>query len=375
MNAIKISLLNFKKNVFTYVLVLLEISVLFLTVNYLVSVLKEREMFIAPFRCALHENAAFVDDDSSASNAALYGMTELQSREQLLSDISDDYKIYDVMSVNSGDYIVFSLSDEMYNGLALPLFNGNYKSAVGTFGTKRGAHEIKFSDGTSLTLVTSGTLTAITSIPEMNSSKNNMTVNDLYYTSVNEPNIILTNRSSISGYEYQFRVNPFFFIEFEENASKNFAKIQNKGGIVTAGDLIAENSRRALESDLSGTVPLAYLITFISLLGIVFVSVITFKGNERKNAVFRLCGYSGIGIVGIHCVGIFLLTILSAGVAAAAFGIMKSLKIEAAVGLTLSPLNLFVSLVTIAVLILAAAVVPMIMTAKRTPAEYFRKVL
>lgn len=375
MNAIKISLLNFKKNVFTYVLVLLEISVLFLTVNYLVSVLKEREMLISTFRCALNENAAFVDDDSSASNAVLYGMTELQSREKLLSDISDDYKIYDVMSANNGDYIVFSLSDEMYNGLALPLFNGNYKSAVGTFGTKCGEHEIKFSDGTSLTLVTSGTLTAITSIPEMNSSKNNMTVRDFYYTSVNEPNIILTNRSSISGYEHQFRVNPFFFIEFEENASENFAKIQNKGGIVTTGNLIAENSRKALESDLSGSVPLAYLIAFISLLGIVFVSVITFKGNERKNAVFRLCGYSGMGIVGMHCVGIFLLTMLSACVAAAAFGIMKLLKIEAAVGLTLSPLNLFISLVTMAVLILAAAVVPMILTAKRTPAEYFRKVL
>ncbi len=373
MNAIKISLMNFKKNVFTYVLVLLEISVLLLTANYLVSVMKEHEMYIAPFRCALNENTAFVEDKNAMSNM-MKNKTFLQSREELLSGITDDYKIYDVMSTSNGEYVVLSLTDELYRGLALPLFNGSYKSAVGTFGTKRGEHEIRFADGTSMKLNTSGTLTAITSIPEMNSVNNNMTANDFYYTSVSEPNIILTNRTSISGYEHQFEGCPIFFIEFEKNAAENFAKIESNGGTITAANMIAENSRKKLDSDISGTVPIVCLITFVSLLGIIFVSVITFKENERKTAVFRLCGYSVKMVVGIHCVGILFITILSTGVAALAFGIMKLFKIEAAVGLTLSPLNILVTLATIAAMIFAA-VVPIFSTAKKKPIEYFRKVL
>lgn len=375
MNAMNIFLLNFKKNIFTYVLVILEISALFLAVNYLISVTKEREMYIAPFRPILNEKTVFVNDDSFMDNAALYDMTELQSREVLLTDISDEYIIYDVMSIYNGEYTVFSLSDEIYDGLALPLLYGNYRSSVGTFGTELGEHEIKFPDGTSMKIKTSGTLTSITAIPEMNGAGNNMSVSDFYYTSVNDRNVIITNRTAISGFEHQFRGRTCFFIEFKENAAENIAKIQNKGSQATLSNLIAENSQKALEANLSGSVPLVCLITFIALLGIVFVSVITFKDNERKNAVFRLCGYSGKSIVGMHCASILLLTVLSVGVAAAAFVIIKMLEIEAVVGLVLSPLNLIVSLITIAALVLAAAVVPIILTAKKSPAEYFRRVL
>lgn len=375
MNEIKISVLNFKRNGFTYILVLFEISVLFLAVNYLVSVWKEQEMYIAPFRCVLKENVAFVTDSSLTDNLTLFGMTARQSREKLLSDVSDQYKIYDVMTTSNGEYTVFSFSDELYDGLSMPLLNGNYKSAVGTFGTKLGENEIKFSDGTSMKIKTSGTLTAITSVPEMNSVRTNMPVNDFYCTYVNDRNVILTNRTAINGFEDKFNVRFCFFIEFQTNIAENITKLQNAGAWVIPAVLIAENSQKALESKLSGFVPLVCLITFISLLAIVFVSVITWKENERKNAVFRLCGYSNMRLIKLHCFGIMLLTALSMGVAAAVFAIMKLLEIEAAVGLALSPLNLFVSLIAIAALVLAAAIVPMILTAKKTPAEYFRKVL
>lgn len=375
MNAIKISLLNFKKDIFTYVLVILELSVLFLAANYLVSVLKEQEMYIAPFKRVLNENTAFVNDESFADNQALYGMSGIQSREKLLSGISDDYKIYDVMSISSEDYTVISLSDEIYDGLAMPLLDGSYKSAVGTFNTELGEHEIRFTDGTSLNISTSGTLTSISPIPEMNSVKNNMSASDFYYTSVNERNVIITNRTAIRGFENKFNARSCFLIEFKTNAAEKIAVLQGNGAQATSAALIAENSQKSLEAALSSSLPVVYLITFISLLGIVFVSVITFKGNERKNAVLRLCGYSNMRIVAIHCFGIMLLAMLSVCVAAVVFILMKQLKNEAAVGLTLSSVNLLISFIITAVLILFAAVVPMILTAKKTPAEYFRRVL
>lgn len=375
MNAIKITLLNFNKNAFTYFLVILEVSALFFSVNYLACVLKEQEMYIAPFRCALNENTAFVNDDNFMNNATFYNMTELQSRDELLADIKDEYKIYDVMSVSNGEYIVYSLSDEIYNGLAMPLLYGNYRNAVGTFGTAQGEHRIVFADGTSMRIETTGTFTAVTPIPEMNGTKTDLSAKDFYYASVNEKNVIITSRTAIKGYEHQFRGRTCFFIEFEENASENIAKMQSKGIQATKASLIADNSRKELADDLRGFVPIVCLITCISLIGIVFVSVITFKNNERKNAIFLLCGYSGRQIVEIHCVGILLIAALSVGTAAAVFGIMKMFAIEAVVGLMLSTTNLIVSLITIAVLILAAAIIPAIMTARKSPIEYFRRTL
>lgn len=373
MNAVKLSLLNFRKNIFSIILVILETAALFLSVNYLASILKERRMLIAPFEFLFNDKTAFVHDDNFLSNTILFNETELQSREHILENIKDDYKIYDVKSAIStdGNYAVISLSDEIYSRLALPLQSGSYKNSVGTAGTRRGEHEITLPSGDVLKITTSGVLTATTFIPEMVSVSSAMSVSGFYSNSVNKPNIIITNRSSISDLESQFRGRACFFIEFSENAAENIAALRKVTTTMPMSD-IAENSQAELNDDLSGFVPLTCVIGFIVLLGIVFISVIIFKDNERKNAVFLLCGYSKRGIVGLHCAGIFLITVLSAGVSRVAFEVLKILKIEAAVGVKLTFENLVVSVLTILALITAAAIAPMILTARKSPTDYLR---
>lgn len=205
MNTIKITLLAFKKNTFIFILVIVQLAVLFLAENYMVSALVEREMQFSPFKPVFNENTVFVYDSEYVKNAAMLGVDSKASREMLLCEITDEYKIYDVMSFTNGEYTVYSLSDDIYASLDLPLVFGNYGSAVGSFETPVGEKEIFFPDGTNLKLETSGALTASTYIPTMMSlSSQDMTASDFYYSSVNERNIILTNRSSISGYEQHF---------------------------------------------------------------------------------------------------------------------------------------------------------------------------
>lgn len=374
MNAVKLSLLNFRKNIFSIILVILETATLFLSVNYLASTLKERRMLIAPFEFLFNDKTAFVNDDNFISNTILFNETALQSREHILEKVEGDYKIYDVKSAKStdGNYTIISLSDEIYSRLALPLQSGSYKTSVGTAGTRRGKHEITLPSGDVLKITTSGVLTDTTFIPEMTGVSSAMSVSGFYSNSVNEPNIIITNRSSISDLESQFRGRTCFFIEFSENAAENIAALRNVTTTMPISD-IAENSQAELNDDLSGFVPLTCVIGFIVLLGIVFISVIIFKDNERKNAVFLLCGYSKRGIVGLHCAGIFMVTVLSAGISWAAFEVLKILEIEAAVGVKLTFENLVVSILTILTLIIAAAIAPMILTARRSPVDYLRE--
>lgn len=375
MNTIKIALLAFKKNAFTFILVIAQLAVLFLAENYMVSALVERKMQFAPFEPLLNDNTAFVYDIEYEKNAAMLGMDSKASRETLLSGINDEYKIYDVMSFTNGEYTVYSVSDEIYASLALPLAFGNYESGVGSFGMSAGEKVISFSDGSDLRLKISGALTASTYIPAMTSfSSQDMTADEFYYSSVNERNIILTNRSSIGGYEQHFRLSSGFLIEFKSGVAQNLEAL-NKAALTVPATEIAKNTNKALQNDLLKFIPLVGTVLIIVIIGIICVSVITFKENERRNAVLWICGYSRAGIIGVHTAGTALVTALSVIISLAAFGIMKSSGNEILIGINLTIENLVATFMTCALLSAISAVVPALKCRKASPAEYIRRAL
>ncbi len=375
MNTIKITLLAFKKNAFTFILVIAQLAVLFLAENYMVSALVERKMQFAPFEPLLNDNTAFVYDIEYEKNAAMLGMDSKASRETLLSGINDEYKIYDVMSFTNGEYTVYSVSDEIYASLALPLAFGNYESGVGSFGMSAGEKVISFSDGSDLRLKISGTLTASTYIPAMTSfSSQDMTADEFYYSSVNERNIILTNRSSIGGYERHFRLSSGFLIEFKSGVAQNLEALKGVALTVPATE-IAESTYKALQNDLLKFIPLVGTVLIIVIIGIICVSIITFKENERRNAVLWICGYSRAGIIGVHTAGTALVTALSVIISLAAFGIMKLSGNEMLVGINLTIENLVATFMTCALLSAISAVVPALKCRKASPAEYIRRAL
>lgn len=375
MNTIKITLLAFKKNAFTFILVIAQLAVLFLAENYMVSALVERKMQFAPFEPLLNDNTAFVYDIEYEKNAAMLGMDSKASRETLLSGINDEYKIYDVMSFTNGEYTVYSVSDEIYASLALPLAFGNYESGVGSFGMSAGEKVISFSDGSDLRLKISGALTASTYIPAMTSfSSQDMTADEFYYSSVNERNIILTNRSSIGGYERHFRLSSGFLIEFKSGAAQNLEALKGVALTVPATE-IAESTYKALQNDLLKFIPLVGTVLIIVIIGIICVSVITFKENERRNAVLWICGYSRAGLIGVHTAGTALVTALSVIISLAAFGIMKLSGNEMLIGINLTIENLVATFITCALLSAISAVVPALKCRKASPAEYIRRAL
>lgn len=375
MNTIKITLLAFKKNAFTFILVIAQLAVLFLAENYMVSALVERKMQFAPFEPLLNDNTAFVYDIEYEKNAAMLGMDSKASRETLLSGINDEYKIYDVMSFTNGEYTVYSVSDEIYASLALPLAFGNYESGVGSFGMSAGEKVISFSDGSDLRLKISGALTASTYIPAMTSfSSQDMTADEFYYSSVNERNIILTNRSSIGGYERHFRLSSGFLIEFKSGAAQNLEALKGVALTVPATE-IAESTYKALQNDLLKFIPLVGTVLIIVIIGIICISVITFKENERRNAVLWICGYSRAGLIGVHTAGTALVTALSVIISLAAFGIMKLSGNEMLVGINLTIENLVATFITCALLSAISAVVPALKCRKASPAEYIRRAL
>lgn len=375
MNSIKLFLLSFKKNIFSFILVILQISALLLAENYMVCVINEREMLNIPFYPLLNENTVFVYDANGMFNAS---SNFNESRRHLLEEnVSGEYKIYDVIHYTDGRNTVLSVSDEIYEKLALPLSSGSYgnkeSGAVGTIYAEKGEHIFYFDDGTSFTLNVCGNLTELTYLTVMNNFKSSeMTVSDLYENSIDGKNTILTSRSAIKGYEERFRYSLGFLIEFRDNAKENIANLQGKSMVITAEKML-KNTSEALASDRVRFLPLIGCIAFIVLIGIICVSVITFKENERKNGIMWLCGYSRAGIIGVHLANILLITLISAGVSMLAYAILKFIGNRIVVGLNLSFGNLIITLLTLAVLVGVSAIIPALKCRKSSPVEYLRR--
>lgn len=374
MNALKLFALSFKKNLFSFILVILEIAALLTAENYMICALNEREMLNAAYYPVLTENSAFVYDMGSL----FYEGTFRESRQKLLEQIPQNYKIYDTIIYSNGDISVISVSDEIYGNLALPLSYGNYGDVSGgsaaTLNTKTGENNIVFDDGSVLTLNVCGLLTETTYLPEMTSNNSSeMTVSDFYINSINDKNIILTSRSAVKGFEDKFSCTPGFIIEFSENAKDNLLQL-NKGKAMTvnASEIIA-NSNKALSEDKASFLPLVMSVGIVVVIGIACISVITFKENERRNGVLWICGYSRAEIIGVHTAGIALITALSVIISLAAYGLLKSGGNEMLTGINLTFENFIVTFITCVLLSVISSVVPAVKSRKSSPVEYLRR--
>ena len=365
MNSLKLFLTSFRKDFFSYILVALEIAALILTENYIFSILKEREILNVPFTPLLNDNSVYFYDMNK-----LYAVG---SREELSQNVSGEYKVYDIKSCSVNSVVVISVSDEIYDKLSLPLKFGNYAKAVASERISKGENNIQFSDGQTLTLNVSGTLTEMTYLPSMESFSTDMTTSDFYINSANTQDVIITNRSSINGYEKYFINSTGFIIEFNENAEENISRLRNSRAIVIDSDLIIKNSEKALNYDRERFLPIIITVTLIVLVGTICISVITFKENELKNGIMWLCGYSRAGIIGMHITNISLISLFSVIISAVAFLILKLSENEFVTGLNLSLGNLILTAITVLLLIGISTVIPAIKSKNTSPVEYLRR--
>lgn len=371
MNAIKLFLLSFKKNIFSYILVILEVVALIIAENYMICTLNERKMLHKAYYPLLGENSVLAIDMQEPFFA--------RSRDNILKDLPQDCKIYNTVYWGNNELEIISVSDEIYEKLAMPLSSGSYgnveNSAVGTVDIKPGNKTIRFDDGTSLTLNVSGILTDMTYIPMMAEIGSGMTVNDFYISREGAAKTIITSRSAIKGYEKNFLHMGGIIIEFKSDFERGTQTLRENGASITPARSIVEKSDADLAEDKAKFLPLTAAIAVVVLTGIICISIITFKENERRNGVLWLSGYSRLGIISVHSMGIALITIMSVGISLAAFAVMRSIGSELVTGITLSIGNFIATIITCLALTLFSALVPAIKSRKTSPVEYFRRTL
>lgn len=372
MNTLKLAFISLGKKILTLVLIILELTALFMTEIYMINALEERSILNAPYSKLLNENC-FVVYDSKYIQKQMENqkLTMTESHNELLKDLKGDYQVYDIMCVNTDLYYIVSVNDDIYKALKLPLSSGSYgtekNSAVASKKVPKGNLAVQTADG-SLELNICGTLTENTYIPSTSSYNIDMTINDLYFPTYID-NLIITNRSAIKGFEDQFTCDLGFLIVFKSDIEENVNLLKSKAAVLD-GPSFAENTRKALNDDLRNFLPLLCCLILIVIIGIVCVSLTIFNENRYSNGVLWLCGYSKARILAVHAQSIIILPIISLIVSALAILIFKLINSEFVTNIRFTLPCFASALITCFFLLIVSMAVPMIKTAGKSPVEY-----
>ena len=376
LNGLKLALLSFGKNAIIYVLITLELSALFFVGNYVICAMEEREMLNAPYEEILESDCLYVFDNEYLSLLIASDISKRESRNRLLSGIKGDYEVYDIMTYTNGSLCVVSLSDELYSNLKLPLTSGKYrsdhKSAIGSYDMELGMQSFSIMDN-ELELDICGILTDVTYLPSMNYYGTDMTTKNFYDAADQLKHTVITNRSSILGFEDEFINSMGFFIKYNGLSDADTSVFQEKALTISAENII-ENTNAEISQDKKSFYPLFLIAALIVVVGIISVSLIAFKENECRNGILWICGFTRVQILLAHMIQVCILPVLSIGIAFLSYWALCIMGSEITMCVYLTCENLIFTLVMLALIVASAMIIPIVKSGRVSPIQYIRRV-
>ncbi|MCM1297926.1 MAG: hypothetical protein NC203_04640 [Firmicutes bacterium] len=387
MNTFNLAAMSLQKKVVITIMVIIELAVLFFAENYTVSAVKERTMLSAPYKSILSEDSLFVYDIQFPSKSMeVDNLTFRESQNELLEGFEENfdgnYKVYNILTyINPDvtDYAIYSVDDEIYRSLALPLVSGSYggkaNSAVAAPGLGSGSFAVETESG-ALELDICGTLTSSTYVPEFNLYNTEMSANGLY-SPINGGRVIITGRSGLGEAEKSFNCSWGFIVKFDSpEAAEKGERYFSTVAAAVKGGIIRDNTNKLAANDMQSFIPILACVLFIVLIGIISISTMIFEESKYRSGILWLCGYSRKRIVMIQAASVGILLIASLAVfvlltvvlnSLASGGLIDSdsfIKINFGFG------NFAVTLLTCLALIGAATAMPAAKTFGKSPAEY-----
>lgn len=381
MNYFKMALLCFNKRPVSYVLVIIEMTLLILVQNIAVSTISERYILNETYEKILDEGYIYAYDSNAMTTMIFEDISQAEARERLVEKFTGDYEIIDITAFTSNSIVVYSLSDELYDSLSLPLKSGSYStgsaSAVATSAIGSGEKTIDFSNGSSLTLDVCGILTDYTYVPAAPGYSSDYTTKDLFSSIYGNQLVIITNRSTIEqfeGYEKYFYPSFGFFISFNSDAEANLETLQQYALCVSADDIKA-NTQAAIENDVKSLLPVIITVLAAVLVGTICISVILWKEREYEKGVLWMCGHTKLGIISSHMFIIVLMEAVSVIISVLFTVIAKAAGNEFLSTVGFTGLNVLFTLLTCIFILALSAAVPLVNIARRSPVEYLRRTL
>lgn len=372
------------KQMVTTVIVVLQLSLFFISLNIVIGNYNSRDMLCIPFSDILSKEGYYISIDRYIMTELEDGNVSMESRniEETLNDLTTqlkgnlkNYRIYTGIVHPSEDsdvglHLVF-IDDEIYNKMTLPLLEGTWVNSAddkmcGVITHSR--NQLNVNDSVEYngeTFTVSGVLTDITYVPDFDhftagSGIKNFYVNHSYETA--QYDYMLLPLSAIgSGHgtpsHYSILVFDDTLSEADRQYNENVLSTAEVGHKVELSE-IKMQSDIFLNEDLSKSAPLIVCAWIIAISGLITSCAIQIQKNLRDYAVFYLCGSKWSECLLINLISSLIVTFASAIISASFLFILSLLGFGNEAGIVIFSNNIYISLLICLISVGLSLIIP-----------------
>lgn len=346
MKFIKYGFSSFSKHILTNILIIFQLTFLFVGFNVVIGNYNSRDILYHPYEEIIKNDGYywfyFPDEHMFDSDTGEYIKSYDECLDDTLSEIKGEYAIYQMRDtyVNilpKGDdekyksiRIVF-VDDRIYDRFNLPLVEGKWKKSDSEkpYGVIiKNTHNYGVGDtfdfmGTEITI--SGVLTNPTYLPSFNGTSDFENGVTMFFNAMKSESAlydyVIMPMASLSEEMYQYTTESgTLLIEFKNSLSKedkehNENVLLNSCAMSNIWDFkeIEEKTLIYMKEDFNKTMPLIVCMWIISVVGLVCSSAITTLKLLRSYAVYYMCGAKWNDCLIINIISSLVTVIISAG--------------------------------------------------------------
>lgn len=386
----KIVYSNFSDRIKMNLILAVQIIVILILTNIIVSSFYGRYMLYRPFEYILSkEGVMFTPEDGVTSTMWDFSREDIENIcDNLIGDtvIHMSYDIYDSLDVGESENIqtiLYVYEDEFFNALELPLAEGkwdlsessDYISCVigpNKYGIKAGDY-IETED-LKIRYKVESVLTDITYEPVMLSMGANVKMMFNNYSVKDADHLFMITKYSLTGsVENHLKNVAKVFIDYEKGLSdeeifKNNSILVNKGQALTY-NTIRKNSKLYIYKDLRELFPVILGAVIVICIGIISAVSVSTESQFKKYKIFYLCGCTKKKCVLINVlttnITIALSAILSSGIIMA----YRNNANAESISLIMSKHNLIISGIILLIFELLVIIIPSVLIGKKSVKE------
>ena len=408
MKYLKLAFLSIRERLKTDLVLVFQLIVMFVLVNYIIGSVSSRTMLSDTYRSVLDKQGWYFTyhdieyeieykQQEEESGGPVYGVNWYSETTKLLSQLEYPPEILAVGQASgwvNGDFDadVYVLPDQLFDDVTLPVRSSSPGSnKLLLFPSKSGIgagdeFTMETTGHRKLTLRATGILTDPTYIPSQTGWNRDGDISMLYkkLSGAKERHaymITCVSTAEALGFkDSEIFMHPNIIAYYPDHIdSAAFEEMteafrKNSNVMMTPLPELKQKSDESLKEDLGKYVPLAAVIMIVVVLGTAGAIAIQTLDEMKNYAVMYLCGMKWRRTVLVSLCKVLMLLLAAVVISVGAMMILQKQNISAELGLAFGSRNIYISLALSGAAVACSVILPVLLLRRSQPAEIMRRI-
>ena len=384
MKSIKLALLGFVSRKKLTLIILIQLTAVLCVLNILIASLNNRRMLLEPYEGIADQKGFYFND----------ALGEFENSDDLTSMLSSSARVFSIRQASAfldsqEPFKLLVLPDEFYDSLRMPLADKSSETSPGAV-IFRGHGNYKAGDAVPFTcyrihnkFTVLGVLTDTSYVPDLTSFNYEDDIG-LFYEQVSTDTTdtvyaLMSERDYVRlGYDPSCCARQAGMIIYYPDAADSSDLEQDKAlldqiGMTRELEDIYSLSVKNLKETEKKYLPLALIVFFVVIVGVVFGMGIRTSGQLKNYAVYYIYGANSYDVFKINLLTDLVLILCSAILSALALFLFEAFGASAGFGLVFRLNNISASLLLIAAVLVMSAILPIGLIRRTRPAELLKE--